>query len=132
MTHPDLTVLVEALEERVVEVNCREIRATIFATSCRLHFASKSVAHKLRTIANAQNRHASPELVQVNAERFRIIDAVRTACQNDADNIRVRYWELVVRQYLAEGVELAQTACNQLSGLRTEVQDDDFLLLHII
>ena len=132
VTHPDLTVLVESFEERIVEVNGREVGATIFATSCRLHFAAKRMAHELRTIADSENRHTASELIQVNAEGFRVIDAIRAACKDDANHIGISDGKLVVGQYLAKGVEFTKAASNELSRLRTEVQDDYFLLLHIV
>ena len=130
VTHPDLAVLVESLEERILEINAGEVCAAIFSAPCRLHFAAKRMAHELRSIANAKDGHTAPELIQVNAECLRVIDAVGTACQDDTNHIGIGYRKLVVRQYLAEGVELAQATCNELCGLRTEVKNNNLLLLH--
>ena len=89
VTHPDLAVLVESLEERILEINAGEVGAAIFSAPCRLHLAAKRMAHELRSIANAKDGHTAPELIQVNAECLRVIDAVGTACQDDTNHIGI-------------------------------------------
>ena len=132
VAHPDLAVFVEALEERVIEIYGGEVGTTIFATSCWFHLATQGVAHELCTIADAQDRHAASELAQIHAESLGVIDDVRATFQDDADNIGVANREFFVGQYLADCVKLAQTACNELGGLRTEVENDNLLSLHIL
>ena len=132
VAHPHLAVLLEAVEERVVEVDGREVGAPVFAAAGGLHLAAQRVTHELSAVADAQDGHASAELAEVDAEGFGVVDAVGRACQDDADDVGVAHGELVVGQNLAESVELAQAAGYELGRLRTEVQDDDFLLLHIL
>lgn len=59
------------------------------------------------------------------------MDRVGTATEDDTDDGRVILGKLVVRQNLTERVQLAHTAADELRGLRSEVENDDFLL-HII
>ena len=131
MAHPYLAVLVEALEECVAEVDRGEVSAAVLAAASGFHLATKRMAHVLCAVADAKNGHTAAELAEVHAEGLGVVDAVGTACQDDAYDVGVPNGELVVGQNLAERVELAQAAGYKLGRLRTEVQDDDFLLLHI-
>ena len=124
------SVLVESLEERVAEVYRGEVGAAILAAAGRLHFAAEHVAHELCAVTYTEDGHTASELAEVHLESLGVIDAVGAACQYDADDVGIADRELVVGQYLAEGIELAQAACNKLCRLRAEVQNDNFLLLH--
>ena len=56
------------------------------------------------------------------------MDRVRTAAEDDADDARVVLGKLIVGQNLAEGVQLADTAADELRGLRSEIKNDNLLL----
>ena len=131
MAHPDLRALLEATEQWIVEVDGGQVRTTIFARRCRLNLAAQHMAHVLCAVADAQHGQPTHELVEIDLESLRVIDAVGTASQDDTDDVGVGSRELVVGQYLAERIEFTQTAGNELSRLRTEVQDDYLLSLHI-
>ena len=132
VAHPHLAALLKPMEERVVEVDGGQVGATILAAASRLHLAAQRVAHELRSIADTQDGHAAAELRQIHLEGLGIINTIGTTSQYHAYDIRVLGGKLVVGQYLAEGIQLAQTACDELGRLRPEIQDNDFLLLHII
>ena len=64
---------------------------------------------------------------EVRMIRIRGVNAQRGAAQDDADYVRVSGRETVVGKDLAEGTGLADAASDQLGGLGSEVEDDDFL-----
>ena len=76
----------------------------------------------------AANQNPGGEAIQTEAVTED--NSYRSDIPDDADYGGVSDRELVVGQYLAEGIELAQAACNKLCRLRAEVQNDNFLLLH--
>ncbi len=70
-------------------------------------------------------------LCKVYLECFLVVDGVGTSAQDHSYDRWVILGELVVGQNLTKGVQLAHAATYELGRLRTEVEDDDFLL-HIL
>ena len=74
----------------------------------------------------------------MNSAIYQLADSggcIRIVLQKKKDGtyiIGISDGKLVVGKYLAKGVEFAKAASYELSRLRTEVQDDNFLLLHIV
>ena len=83
---------------------------------------------ELCTVADAQHGHAAHKLAQVYLEGFRVVHTEGRTAEDDANDRWVVLRELVVGQDFAEGVELAHAASDELCGLRSEVEDNDFLL----
>ena len=73
---------------------------------------------------------AALNLGEIKLEGTLLIDAVGRARQDNTNHIRIILWKLVVRHDFAERVQFTNTTTNQLSGLRTKVQNDNFL--HIL
>jgi hypothetical protein len=131
VTHPHLRAFLKTFKDRRLCVDGLEVRAAILAGARLLHVATERVADKLGSVADAEHGVVADDLREVNLERFLVVDRVRTATEDDTDDGRVVLRELVVRQNLTERVQLAHTTADELRGLRSEVENDDFLL-HII
>ena len=59
--------------------------------------------------------------IEVDVESIVGIHAERRTRKDDADDVGIVLWELVVRHDFTEGVEFTDTASDELSGLRTKV-----------
>ena len=127
MTHPNLRASVESLEERVVQVYLLQMGAPVLTGVCLLHLASEGVADELCAIADAQHGNTAHEATQVHLERLWIVYRIRRAAEDDANNVGVVLGVLVVRQYLAERVHLADASSDELCGLTAEVQNNYLL-----
>ena len=79
VAHPHLRIVVKSLKQRILLVDELQILTAIFAAAGGLHVAAQCVRNELRTVANAQNRFASTELLQIDLERLLVIHAVRRA-----------------------------------------------------
>ena len=119
--HPYLRALVKALEERVLAVGILELLTAVFTRSCALYFAAVAVTNQLCTIADTQYRQTPADAAQVHMKGILLIDAQGRTAQNHAYHVLVVLRILVVRQYLAEGVQLADATTYQLCGLAAEV-----------
>ena len=121
VAHPHLAVVVEAAEEGTILVNRGQVLATIFARTSGLHVATAIVGHKLRTIADAEHGQTADKLAEVRLEGLGVVHTKGAACQDDTNHIGVVLGKFIVRQYFAESIQFAQTACNQLCRLATEI-----------
>ena len=128
MAHPHLRVFVETAEERVLVFKCGEISTTIFASVGGFYLSTIDVRHILCTIANAQDGKTAANFREVHLEGFRVINTERRTRKNDTNHRRIIVRKFVVRQNFAESVHFADATPNELSGLRTEVEDNNFLL----
>ena len=93
-----------------------------------LHLATATVGYVLRPVADAKHRHLANELAQIHLKGFRVVNRIGRTGKNHANHRLIANRELVVGQNFAKRVEFAHATTNQLSGLRAEIQDDNFLL----
>ena len=128
MTHPHLRVRSEAFEERVVVLDGLQVRPAVFATRCGFHFSTEVVCHILRTIANAQYRESAANLRKIDFEGLGIVDTEGGTGENHPNHRRIVVRKFVVGQNFAERIEFTHAAADELSGLRPEVENNDFLL----
>ena len=105
-----------------------KVRATVFATRCGFHFSAEVLCHILRAIANAQDGKAPANLRKIDFEGLGIVDTERRTGENDTNHRRIVVRKFVVRQNFAERVEFTHAAADELSGLRPEVENNNFLL----
>ncbi len=131
VAHPHLRALVEALEDGRCRVDGLEVGAAVFACSGLFDVASKGIADELCSIADAEHGVVPDDLCEVYLEGFLVVYGVGAATQDDTYDGRVIFWKLVVRQNLTKRIQLAHASTYELCGLRTKVEDDDFLL-HIM
>ena len=120
--------LVESLEKWVLLLHPLQLGTSVLATARRLHLSAVGVAHVLSAIADAEDRVASADFGQIHFECLLVIDGERTTGENHTDDVGVVLWKFVVRENFAESVQFAHAATNELRGLRTEIENDDFLL----
>ena len=128
MAHPHLRMLNEALEQRILGIDGLQMGATILTTSGLLYFSAQRVRNELCAVADAEHGQTAHKLRQIYFERLRVVYAERRTAQYDTNHAGVVLGKLVVGQNLTKCVQLAHAAANELGGLRTKVQDDDFLL----
>ena len=117
MTHPNLRVLDESLEQRILLVELLQVGTTILTAVSSLYLTALSVREELSTVADAKHRNAANKLAQIYLESFRIMNGIRATAQDDTNDRWVILWKLVVRHNLAEGIKLTNTTANQLCGL---------------
>ena len=117
MTHPNLRVLDESLEQWILLVELLQVSTTILTAVSSLHLTALSVREELSTVADTEHRDATDKLAQIYLESFRIMNGIRATAQNDTNDRWVILWKLVVRHNLAEGIKLTNTTANQLCGL---------------
>ena len=55
VAHPNLAVMVEALEEGILRIYAGKMLASVFARACRLHLSAPNVAHELCAVADAED-----------------------------------------------------------------------------
>ena len=131
VAHPYLRVVGKALEERVLMVEGAKVRPPVLAALGAFHASAVSVRHVLCAVADAENGEASANAAKIYLESLGVVHAVRRTGENDTDDGVIIVRKLVVGQDFAEGVEFAHAAAYELRGLRTEIEDNDFLLLHM-
>ena len=117
MTHPYLRAFLEAGEEAVVKVDGLQIGTPVFTGARLFHLASIRIGNELGTVADAEHRNLSHELAEVYLESLRVVDGIRRSGQDHADHRRVVLGKLVVRQNLAEGIQLSHTPPDELCRL---------------
>ena len=100
---------------------------------------NNAVAHprnKLTAVANTENGNAKLQYFLCVVRRFHIVNAVRSACENNTlvivsldDLNRGR-----IGEYFSVNIVITDSACNQLIILTAEVQNKNFLhiSLHLI
>ena len=122
MRHPDLRVLVEALEQRICGVDRLQIGTTILARVGLLNLTTQGVRNELSTIADAEYGHLADKLREIYLEGLGVVHRIGRTTEDDTNDVGiVVLGVLVVRQNLTEGVEFTDTTANELRGLRTEI-----------
>ena len=133
MTHP----YVQRIRRVVVNIagqfaiNGFDLRVTEFALVARLHLAAQVVRHKLHSVADTQNRNAQIEDAGIGLI-VGFVNGIGAAGKDDA--FRIEGFDFVQRHVermqLAVNMSLAHAAGDKLGNLRTEVEDEDFVLGH--
>ena len=85
------------------------------------YLAAQRVRDELCSVTDSQYGQTANKLAQVYLEGLGVVDGVGRTAQYHANHRWVVLWKLVVGENLAEGVQFAHPAANELSGLRTEV-----------
>ena len=108
-----------------------DLRVTEFALVAGLHFAAQVVRHKLHSVADAQNRNAQIKNAGIGLV-VGFVNGIGAAGKDDA--FGVEGFDFVQRHIegmqLAVNVGFAHAAGDELGHLRTEVEDEDFVLGH--
>ena len=131
MAHPHLRVRLETLEERVGGIKRLQVGPSILTGVGTFHLSTIGVGDELCAIADTQHRQTAHKLTEVDAEGLRVVHGIGRPTEYHADDRRVVGRKLIVGQDFAERVEFAHAASDELGGLRTEVEDNDFLL-HVV
>jgi hypothetical protein len=89
--------------------------------------------HRLHAVANAEHRHAELEHRLRRRRPLRVGDRLRTAGENDALGAEVTNFGIgdVPRQDLAVNAAFAHAASDQLSVLRTEIENQNAMRMNI-
>ena len=98
-------------------IYCLQMGAAILTRVGLLYLTTQSMGDELGSVADAKHGQTTYELAQVNLESLGVVHRIGRTAQDDTDDRGVVLGELVVRQYLAEGVELTYTAADKLRGL---------------
>ncbi|EEG34045.1 hypothetical protein NEIFLAOT_00913 [Neisseria flavescens NRL30031/H210] len=108
-----------------------DLRVTEFALVAGLHFAAQVVRHKLHAVADAQNRNTQIKNTGIGLI-IGFVNGIGTAGKDDA--FGVEGFDFVQRHIegmqFAVNVGFAHAAGDKLGNLRTEVEDEDFVLGH--
>ena len=130
MAHPYLCSRFNSFEEGAGGVYLSKVGASVFARRRRFYFSAEFLSRELSSVAYAEYRKAADEFVKVEFESAFVVYRQRAARQDDTDNAFLGFAaerELVVGDNFAVDRQFADAAANQLSGLRTEVEDYYFL-----
>ena len=120
-------MVVETAEKRIFLVDELQMGAAILAGVGFLDLSAIDVRNILRSVADAEHGHLADKLREIDLKSVGVVHREGRTAEDDADDALVANGKLVVGQNLAERVEFADTATNQLCGLAAEVEDDDFL-----
>ncbi len=133
VAHPYLRAGLNAVEERAVGGDVLKMCAYILAARHRLYLTSVFKCHKLGAIADSKHGYGGKNGVEIDVGRVFGIYTQRAAREYDADDtlggfppVRV----LVVGDDFAVDAQFADTASDELGGLRPEIKNDN-LLLHL-
>ncbi len=128
--HPHLVLGGQALEERAGLAH-GDRRTPVLARAGVGDLAAEALGHQLEAVAHAEHRHPGREDVGVDARRALGVDAGRAAGQDDRlrlarEHVRHRHG---VRDDLGVDPRLADAPRDELGVLRTEVDDEDQVVL---
>ena len=129
VAHPYLGACGDTFEEGA-DSDAFEDCAAIFARGRGLYLTSEGGGHELCAVAYAEDGDCGVECLEVDMKSIVAVNGQGTARQDDAYNafgLFVAGHILVVGDYLTVNIKLADSATDQLSGLRPEVEDNDFL-----
>ena len=108
-----------------------DLRVTEFALVAGLNFAAQVVRHKLHSVADTQNRNTQIEDAGIGLI-VGFVNGIGAAGEDDA--FRIEGFDFVQRHVegmqLAVNMGFAHAAGDKLGNLRTEVEDEDFILGH--
>ena len=132
MRHPDGRAAVgrlNALEQIIALVDLQLGRPELPVRGAG-HLASQQMGDELHAVTDAEHRNACLQQLDADRRCLSIVDAGRAAGKNEAA------WPLtentgyggIVRQDLRIDMCLADPAGNQLGVLRTEIEDENFLV----
>ena len=128
MTHPHLRIGLEALEQRIGSIYIFKMGTSVFATVGLFNFTTHGMGNKLCAIADAEYGNPADKLRQVDLECLRVVNAIGRTTEDDTNDRRIVLGKLIVGEYLTKSIEFAHTSANELCGLRTEIENNDFLL----
>ncbi len=126
MAHPNCLAGLYAFEQRV-GVDAGEEGAAIFTRGSALDASAVLIGHHLGSVAYAEHGVLGHDGGYIHFESLFVIDRERTARKNHADNVGVIGGEFVIGHNFAIGVQFADTAADELRGLRTEVKNNNLL-----
>ena len=86
MAHPNLRVLDESLEQRILLIEMLQVGTTILTAVSSLHLTALGVREELSTVADAEYRNATDKLAQIYLESFRIMNGIRATAQDDTND----------------------------------------------
>ncbi len=126
VAHPDLGLAGHADKQAVGVLNLAGGPAKLPAGR-RQDLPSQGLAGQLHAVADAQDGNAQVEEGRIAARRRGNVDAGRAAGEDQAARLQLRDagGRQVVAHDLAEDVQLAHPASDQLAVLRAEIQDQD-------
>ena len=108
-----------------------DLRVTEFTLVAGLHFAAQVVRHKLHSVADTQNRNTQIEDAGIGLI-VGFVNGIGAAGEDDA--FRIEGFDFVQRHIermqLTINMGFAHAAGDKLGNLRTEVEDEDFVLGH--
>ena len=124
--HPHLRAGRKAAHQRIRGVAHGEHRTAVFAAGRGLHLAAESRGEELRAVADAQQRQFALDGRKVGSRGLCVPHGEGTARKNHAPHRRVYRRNFVEGVDFAIDVQFADTACDQLRVLRSEVENEDF------
>ncbi|CUQ06293.1 Uncharacterised protein [Segatella copri] len=86
MAHPNLRVLDESLEQRILLIEMLQVGTTILTAVSSLHLTALGVREELSTVTDAEYRNATDKLAQIYLESFRIMNGIRATAQDDTND----------------------------------------------
>ena len=131
VAHEHGLVFIKARKKRAARV-ADHFGLTVFAHGAAFHPAAEGVAHELKAVADAEDRHAHFKQRLVAAGRIGLVNAHGAAGGDDADGVEradALEWA-VARQNHGINAAFAHAARDQLLVLAAEIQHDHRLIFH--
>ena len=124
VAHPNGGLLGDAREQRLARLDAADGPAEL-AAGRRQDLAAHRLAGELHAVTDAQDRDAQVEDRGVTVGRARLVDAGGTAGEDQAAGVQLAdaLGRQVVAHQLAENVQVADSAADELAVLRPEVED---------
>jgi hypothetical protein len=131
VTHPHRHLARQAVDERLVGLDDRQLGPPELPRPGRLHLTAQELRTELHAVADAQDRNAQVEDARVALGRVRLVNATRAAAENDPLGLELaEFFDRRVRAHqLGEDALLPHPAGDELNVLRPEIEDrDDFVV----
>ncbi len=127
VAHPHHRALTHAFHKWVGGIYEGEVCFAVFAGLGAFHRAAEALGKVLRTVADAKQREAAAQSLQIHLRRLWRVDREGRAAEYHSYNVGSVGRELVIGMNFAVCVQFAHASGYELRVLRTEVQYDYFL-----
>ena len=117
MAHPDLRPGIKSFKQRIRRIEMAEHGPPVLPAAGRLHLSAIKLGHILGTVTDAQYGITATDFRKVWMEGFGVVHTERRTTEDDSDHVRIVCGKLVVRDDLAERIELAHPTTDELRRL---------------
>ena len=126
--HPHLRLGRQSAHQRIRRGADGEHRTAVFAAGCGLHLATEGRREELGTVADAQQRQFTLDGRKIGGRGLSIPHGVGAARKDHTPHRSVERRNFVEGVDFAIDAQFADTPCDELRVLRSEVENENFFL----